>query len=50
MKFCPEQRFVYYLTCGSVLQGWALAEQEQGEEGVPQIRQGVAAFRPWEQG
>jgi TOMM system kinase/cyclase fusion protein len=45
ITLCAEQRFVYYLTCGSVLQGWALAEQGQGEEGVAQIHQGVAAFR-----
>ncbi len=45
IQLCAEQRFVYYLTCESVLQGWVLAEQGQGEEGVAQIRQAVAAFR-----
>ena len=28
-----------------VLRGWALAEQGQGEEGIAQIRQGLAAYR-----
>ena len=28
-----------------MLQGWALAEQEQGEEGLNQIREGLAAWR-----
>jgi predicted ATPase len=31
-----------YLGQGSVLQGWALAEQGQSEEGMSQIRQGLA--------
>src|SRR5439155_4829773 len=30
---------------GSVLQGWALAEQGQVEEGISQIRQGLATYQ-----
>ncbi|MBI3797029.1 MAG: AAA family ATPase [Deltaproteobacteria bacterium] len=30
---------------GTILQGWALAERGQGEEGIAQIRQGLAALR-----
>ncbi len=30
---------------GTLIQGWALAEQGQGEAGIAQIRQGVAALR-----
>ena len=28
-----------------MLQGWALAEQGQGEEGITQMRQGLAGYR-----
>ena len=30
---------------GTILRGWALAEQGQGEEGIAQMRQGLAAYR-----
>ncbi len=30
---------------GTILQGWALAEQGQGEEGITQMRQGLAAYQ-----
>ena len=30
---------------GTILRGWALAMQGQGEEGMAQVRQGIAAFR-----
>ena len=30
---------------GTVLRGWALAMQGQGEEGMAQMRQGLVAFR-----
>ena len=30
---------------GTILRGWALTEQGQGEEGIAQMRQGLAACR-----
>jgi predicted ATPase len=40
-----EQGFPFFLAMGTILRGWALAEQGQGEEGSAQIRQGLAAYR-----
>jgi class 3 adenylate cyclase/predicted ATPase len=40
-----EQGFPIWSTAGTIWRGWALAEQDQGEEGVAQIRQGLAAWR-----
>ena len=40
-----EQGFAFRLAEAMVLRGWALAEQGQGEAGIAQIRQGIAAQR-----
>jgi predicted ATPase len=40
-----EQGFPYWLAIGTIYRGWALAEQGQGEEGIAQVRQGLAAYR-----
>jgi class 3 adenylate cyclase/predicted ATPase len=40
-----EQGFAEYLARGIILRGWALAAQGQGEAGIAQIRQGIAAFQ-----
>jgi predicted ATPase len=40
-----EQGFSYWLVLGPILRGWALAEQGQGEEGIAQMHQGLAAYR-----
>jgi predicted ATPase len=40
-----EQGFAQTLSRAAILRGWALAEQEQGEEGIAQIRQGLPAWR-----
>jgi predicted ATPase len=45
IALCTEQGFAYYLAWGTVMQGWALAEQGQGEEGIAQMRQSLAALR-----
>ena len=38
-----EQGFPLWAAWGTSLRGWALAMQGQGEEGLAQIRQGIAA-------
>src|SRR5262249_27301312 len=40
-----EQGFPLGLGQGTILQGWALAEQGQSEEGISQIRQGLATHQ-----
>jgi predicted ATPase len=40
-----EQRFSLFLEHGTILRGWALATQGQGEEGIVQMRQGLVALR-----
>jgi predicted ATPase len=40
-----EQGFPLPLGTGMILQGWALAEQGQGDEGLKQIRQGLAVWK-----
>src|SRR6185369_16433575 len=40
-----EQGFPVWLAYGTILQGWALAVQGQGEAGIAQLRQGSAALR-----
>ncbi|MBI3301640.1 MAG: AAA family ATPase [Deltaproteobacteria bacterium] len=38
-----EQGFPEWLAVGTILRGWALAEQGQGEEGIAQMHRGLAA-------
>jgi predicted ATPase len=45
MALSTEQGFAFYLGWGTILRGWALAEQGGEEEGVTQICQGLAAYR-----
>jgi predicted ATPase len=40
-----EQGFPLWAALGTILRGWALAMQAQDEEGMVQIRQGIAARR-----
>jgi class 3 adenylate cyclase/predicted ATPase len=40
-----EQGFPLWLAPGTILRGWALAKQGQGEEGIAQIHRGLAAWR-----
>jgi len=45
MALSSEQGFPQFLALGTTLRGCALAVQGQGEEGITQIHQGLAAFR-----
>ena len=40
-----EQGFPLWLAMGTILRSWARVEQGEGEEGLPQIQQGLAAFQ-----
>jgi len=40
-----EKGFPQFLAVGMMTRGWALAMQGQGEEGIAQLQQGLAAFR-----
>jgi class 3 adenylate cyclase/predicted ATPase len=40
-----EQGFQFFLAMGTIDWGWVLAEQGQREEGIAQIRQGLAAYQ-----
>jgi class 3 adenylate cyclase/tetratricopeptide (TPR) repeat protein len=39
-----EQGFPLWVAVGIILRGWALARQGQGEAGLAQVRQGIAAY------
>jgi len=43
MTLATDQGFAYHLARGMVLHGWSLAMQGQGEAGITEIRQGMAA-------
>ena len=45
IALCTDQGIPFFLAIGTILQGWALAEQGQGEEGIAQMHQGMARFR-----
>ena len=45
IRICGEQGFAFWLANGMVMRGWALAEQGQLEEGISQMRRGLAAWR-----
>ncbi len=40
-----EQGFPLWASYGTIMRGWALAMQGRGEEGMAQVRQGIAAYR-----
>jgi predicted ATPase len=43
MTLVCEQGFAFFLALGTIMHGWALAEQGQREEGMGQMRQGLHA-------
>ncbi len=45
VAICTQQGFALWLAWGLIIRGWALAETGQGEEGIAQIVQGLAAAR-----
>jgi predicted ATPase len=45
IAFSIEQGFLFRVAQGTILRGWALAMQGQAEDGIAQIRQGMAAYR-----
>jgi tetratricopeptide (TPR) repeat protein len=45
LAIADEQGFAQRSGGNTVLRGWALSRQGQAEEGIAQIRQGIAAFR-----
>ena len=45
MALSTEQGFANWLATGTMMRGWALAEQGQREEGITQMHQGLAALR-----
>ncbi|MBI3798431.1 MAG: hypothetical protein HY268_15895 [Deltaproteobacteria bacterium] len=40
-----EQGFAFFLATGTMMQGWALAEGGQKEEGIAQMRQGLSGLQ-----
>src|SRR5262249_18551128 len=50
ISLAREHGFPLVLGQGTILQGWALAEQGQREEGMSQIRQGLATCQAIESG
>jgi predicted ATPase len=45
VALATEQGFTQWVAQGTSMRGWALALQGQGEEGMAQLRQGIAAWR-----
>ena len=45
MTLSTEQGFALFLAWGTIMRGWAVTTQEQGEEGLRQMRHGLTAWR-----
>jgi predicted ATPase len=45
IRLATEQGFTQSMVMSSILRGWALARQGQGEEGIAHMRQGLAAYQ-----
>jgi len=48
IKLSNEQGFSYWLAWGTILRGWVLSRQGQGEEGITQMRQGLTTHQTTE--
>jgi predicted ATPase len=44
IAICVEQGFPFWAAWGTVMRGWALAEQGKHEEGITAMREGLAAY------
>src|SRR5262249_25491828 len=44
LTLARQQEFPVFVASATILRGWALAEQGQGEEGLAQMRQGLATY------
>ena len=45
IRLATDQGFPFYVAFGSILRGWALAQQGQVQEGIEQLHQGMRAWR-----
>jgi predicted ATPase len=45
LALAREHGFPFWVAWGTILRGWALAAQGQGEEGIAQLRQGLTAYQ-----
>jgi predicted ATPase len=45
IALAAERGFSYWLSWALIIRGWAVAQQEQGAEGIAQIREGLEAVR-----
>jgi class 3 adenylate cyclase/predicted ATPase len=45
VAFATEKGFPFWAAVGTIMCGWALAMQGQGEAGLAQVRQGIGAYR-----
>jgi class 3 adenylate cyclase/predicted ATPase len=45
IAICSEQGFPLFMSMGTILRGWALGQEGRGEEGVAQMRRGLADLR-----
>jgi predicted ATPase len=45
VELSAQQGFPFFLAFGIIMIGWARVEQGQVEEGISQVRQGIAAYR-----
>jgi predicted ATPase len=45
IALCREQGFAYYRAWGTIIQGWGLTAMQQSEEGIAQMRRGIAAMQ-----
>jgi class 3 adenylate cyclase/predicted ATPase len=45
VALATEKGFPFWVAAGTILRGWALVIQGQGEAGMAEVRQGIAAYR-----